>query len=311
MLSALQRTPIGLARILFAGLIFLFVMTSARAEEVIDRFISNVRVESDGTLDVTEQISVLAEGQKIRRGITRDFPTNYKKSDGTTVKVGFDVIDVKRNGNAEDFSLESIDNFTRIRIGNADRLLAPGYHTFSIHYRTNRQLGFFEKHDELFWNVTGNDWDFPINEIAYNLTLPDGAVIKGAEVFTGRRSERGTDASVNREAANKLQVINTRPLQRGEGLSVVAAWPKGIVSPPTAAQERAWWLQDNLGFFALFGTLGAALLYYLFAWFRVGRDPAKGVVFPQFHPPQGLGPAGVRYVWKPDYDLLALLLKVN
>jgi uncharacterized membrane protein YgcG len=277
-------------------------MSSARAEEVIDRFISNVTVERDGTLDVTEHISVLVEGNKIKRGITRDFPTNYFRPDGSSVKVDFEVLDVKRNAGPVKFVLEKVNNFTRIRIGSADKLLAPGFHTYSIHYRTDRQLGFFEKSDELFWNVTGNDWDFPINEIAFNLTLPDGAVINGAKAFTGARAERGADATITRDQPNGLKVLSKRPLAQGEGMSVVTAWQKGIVAPPTAAQQRAWWLRDNLGFATLLGTLGAALLYYLFAWFRVGRDPAKGVIFPQFHPPQGLGPAGVRYVWKQDYD---------
>ncbi len=277
-------------------------ITTATAEEVIDRFISNVEVLKDGSLDVKEDISVIAKAQKIRRGITRDFPTTYTKSDGTRVKVGFEVISVHRNGEPEDFAIEHVSNLTRIRIGNADRLIGPGIHTFSIHYRTSRQLGFFDDHDELFWNVTGNDWDFAINEIAYNVKLPDGAAINGAEVFTGRRGERGGDASLDRPKPNTLQMLSRRPMQRGEGVSVVVGWQKGIITPPSAAQERAWWLRDNLGFFALLGTLALSLGYYLFAWFHVGRDPPKGVVFPQFYPPEGLGPAGVRYIWKNDFD---------
>jgi uncharacterized membrane protein YgcG len=302
MMSALHRLSLGLIRVLLSGLIFIFAFAPAQAAEVIDRFVSSVKVERDGTLEVVEEITFDVEGKKIQRGINRDFPTTYKRSDGTIVKVGFEVLDVRRNGSPEVFALENVNNLTRVRIGDADKLLAAGFHTFSIRYRTSRQLGFFEKHDELYWNVTGNDWDFPINEVAFNLALPDGAVINRTEVFTGQRSERGTNATINRNGPNGLQVISNKPLRRGEGLSVVTGWQKGIVAPPTSVQERAWWLRDNLGFLTLFATLCAALLYYLFSWFRVGRDPAKGVIFPQFHPPQGLGPAGVRYVWKQDYD---------
>jgi uncharacterized membrane protein YgcG len=298
----LKREWPRLARALLVGIILLVGLPSAQAEEVIERFISNVHVQKDGTLEVTEHISVLSEAVKIRRGITRDFPTSYTKSDSTTLKVDFDVMSVNQNGDPIDFAIERVNNFTRLRIGSAKQLLAPGIHTFSITYRTNRQLGFFEKHDELFWNVTGNDWDFPINEVGFNLTLPNGAVISRNEVFTGRRGEFGRDATVNRPANNKLQVIRQKPLQKGEGVSVVTAWQKGIIAPPTKIQERAWWLRDNLGFFTLLATLGAALLYYVFAWAKVGRDPPKGVIFPQFHPPKGLGPAGVRYVWKQEYD---------
>ena len=47
-----------------------------------------------------------------------------------------------------------------MRLGAAQQMLPRGPHMYRISYRTARQLGFFERHDELYWNVTGNGWSF-------------------------------------------------------------------------------------------------------------------------------------------------------
>ncbi len=138
----------------------------ALAEEKITSFISDVTVNADASLEVRERISVNAEGDEIRRGILRDFPTIYTDRNGVRVKVGFEVIEVLRNGRSEPFGLESLSNGTRIRIGNKDVLIGSGIHVYEITYRTTRQLGFFEDYDELYWNVTGNGWTFPIDRAA-------------------------------------------------------------------------------------------------------------------------------------------------
>ena len=63
----------------------------AAAAERILNFVSDVSVQRDGDLQVTETIVVNAEGDKIRRGILRDFPTIYSASNGRRVEVAFDV----------------------------------------------------------------------------------------------------------------------------------------------------------------------------------------------------------------------------
>ena len=55
--------------------------------------------------------------------------------------------------------------------------LKPSRYTYSLTYRTNRQIGFFERFDELYWNVTGNGWRFPIERAAAVVELPTGATV--------------------------------------------------------------------------------------------------------------------------------------
>jgi uncharacterized membrane protein YgcG len=287
---------------LSATLLLFLVATPAAAQEVINKFISDVTVAPNGALTVRESITVNAEGSQIRRGILRDFPTTYSRPDGTRVRVGFEVLKVERDGRDEPYALESMSNGQRIRIGDTDVFLSYGEHTYDIYYTTNRQIGFFDGYDELYWNVTGNGWTFPILNATAIIRLPAGAEIKQHSVYTGPYGERGSDAEVIQTSGGRFSARTTRALGEGEGFTVAVAWQKGIVAPPTAGELRQSWIMDNLGFFGLIATLLLVPSYYFYAWFKVGRDPPQGNIIPLFKPPEGLGPAGVRYIREQGFD---------
>jgi len=121
-------------RLLLAAFVFLAAQVSAFAQERIVSFISDVQVLQNGDLDVTETITIQAEGNQFRRGIFRDFPTSYRRrSDGTNVIVGFDVISVTRNGQPENYTTESVSNGVRTRIGRADVTISRGQHVSPFH----------------------------------------------------------------------------------------------------------------------------------------------------------------------------------
>jgi hypothetical protein len=283
---------------LFAFAIALLVALAAPvwAEERITSFVSDVTVNADASLSVRETITVFAEGDVIKRGILRDFPTIYTDRRGQRLTVGFEVLGVKRDGRAEPYALESLSNGTRIRIGNKDVFLRPGEYRYEITYRTTRQIGFFAEYDELYWNVTGNGWTFPIERARVMIRLPEQASIGEHSEYTGRAGVVGRDARAVSASGNFYEAETTRRLGAEEGFTVAVNWQKGIVAPPSGSQQWGWWISDNAGFFALALGLLASAGYFLFAWNRVGRDPEKGTVIPLFAPPKGMGPACVRYV---------------
>ena len=150
--------------ILAVGLLGLLVVgqkPAAAANERIGAFHSRIVVHPDASLTVTETITVNSEGQEIKRGIIREFPTKYQDKHGHTVRVGFEIVEIRRDGQLEPYHTEKAANGVKIYIGQKDVLLQPGKHTYTITYQTTRQLGFFKDYDELYWNVTGNGWTFP------------------------------------------------------------------------------------------------------------------------------------------------------
>jgi len=284
---------------MFARLLGLFLLLAAvlpaSAEEFISSYHSIVEVAKDGTLTVTEAITARAEGDRIKRGIFRDFPLYALDKDGNRTKVGFKVLSVERDGAPEDWHTENIDGGIRIYTGNADRLLPTGEHIFQITYNTDRQIRYFDSYDELTWNVTGNGWQFPMREISATISLPQGARPTDTAVFTGKLGATGKDARILTEG-NDVFFASTRPFYPGEGMTVAVKLPKGVLDPPSASQQREWWLRDRLALIIAGLGLLIVLAYYYRAWAAVGRDPAAGVIVPRWHPPEGLSPALVNYV---------------
>lgn len=143
-------------KIFFMFALFLMPVLFACAEERILNFDSDIKINTDASLDVAETIKVACAGNRIRHGIYRDFPLRYLDHFGNNDKVDFNVLSVWRDGVPENFHIDNISSGKRVYIGSKDRLLENGEHTYSLVYHTTRQLGFFKDNAELCWNVTGN-----------------------------------------------------------------------------------------------------------------------------------------------------------
>lgn len=285
--------------------LLLLPAASAHAAEAIERYDATIEVRRDGDLAVTETITVRAEGDRIQRGIYRDFPLRFTDAEGRLRQVSFELVDVERDGLPEPHHTRRDDRGVRIYAGREDVLLAPGRYTYRLRYLTGRQLRHLDGHVELYWNVTGNEWRFPIAAATATLKLPDGAQPQRWTAYTGRFGERGEAWQAGPGDDGTLRFETTRPLAPGEGLTIVAELPAGVVAAPTTAQALRDALLDHRR--ALLGGLGLAgvLAFYLLAWHAVGRDPPKGTVIPLFHPPAGISPALAGYVhrwgWSRDW----------
>ncbi|MEX2530504.1 MAG: DUF2207 domain-containing protein [Gemmatimonadota bacterium] len=285
-------------------LFFLFLPGAALAQERILRYDIEVEILPDASLEVAEHITVRAEGRDIRRGIYRDFPTRYRDRYGNQVKVDFEMLGVERDGLTEDWFTEGRSNGIRINTGGDDFLPVPAEYTFTLRYRTTRQLGFFEEHDELYWNAIGTGWAFPIEEAVVEVRLPETVPVEElhAEGYTGPQGAQGQAYTVEFPEAGTARYRLTEPLAPRQGLTVVLTFPKGVVDEPGRGRRVAWFLQDNAG--VLVGLLGllALLTFCVRRWKAVGRDPQAGVIIPRYRPPEGHGPAGLRYLTRMGYD---------
>lgn len=286
-------------------LLFVAFSLSATAQgaERITAFHSDIRIAASGELTVVETIEVQAEGKEIRRGILREFPTDYRGRSGTRVTVPFDVDKVTRNRKPEPYALERAGNGVRVRIGDAAVTLPHGKHVYEITYRTARQIGFFDKHDELYWNVNGNGWTFAFERLTAEVTFhqPVPAAELRVEAYTGPQGARGTDFNAFvRQGSVAFRA--SRPLAPREGMTIVVGFPKGLVAEPSAA-VRGWWMASaNPG--VSLGAAGFVLLVAVLGWrwLAVGIDPRAGPRFPRYEPPSGLGPAAVRYLDTMGFD---------
>ena len=113
---------------------------------------------------------------------------------------------MRRDGRTEPFTIQSVGGpagrgGVRVRIGDADVMLASGEHTYTLTYLTTRWLIFGESSDQLYWNVTGNGWAFPILAASARVVLPgqpsrDDVVVEG---WTGPEGSTASDLTARFE----------------------------------------------------------------------------------------------------------------
>ncbi|WP_193176230.1 DUF2207 domain-containing protein [Oricola nitratireducens] len=285
-------------RSVLALLILLASATVSLAAEEILLFRSDVAVQQNGDFVVTETIRVNAEAQNIRRGIYRDFPVTFEDADGHIGRNGFDLISARRDGQPETSRVVEGGRFVRVYLGKEDVFLQPGVYTYELTYRTDRQIRFFDDHDEVYWNATGTEWAFPIRKAVAVIHLPDGAAAQKTAAYTGAYGSTAQNAEAVLSDGGKVVTFETtRALRPREGLTVVVAFAKGIIAAPDDSQRLAWYLRDNIATVISVGGLILVALYYLWAWLRVGRDPAGGIVVPRWDLPEGISPALTHYIW--------------
>jgi len=288
----------------FSSIFLLVFINTSHAKEVIHNFDSVITIDANSSLNVTETITVNAEGIDIKRGIFRDFPTKYKDIYGNNYHVKFELLSVLRDGKPEDYHTEAISNGVRIYIGNKDRHLDHGTHTFTLQYYTDRQLGFFNDYDELYWNVTGNNWAFPIQEASATINLPPGVTVNDIETqaFTGASGDKGKQFIVSNIDDYSVLFESISQLPPQHGLSIVVNWPKGFVKEPTQEEKLSWFFQDNRATLVGLGGLVILWIYLYLAWLKVGKDPHKAAVYPRYKPDKYHSPASMRFVQRMGYD---------
>lgn len=286
------------------ALLILCLPVAALADERILSFHSDVHVFDDGMIEVTETIKVRAEGKQIRRGIYRDFPVEYEDRLGNNYHVKLEPMAVLRDDQPEAFHTVRSGRDVRTYFGRSKHFIEHGEHTYVFRYRANRMLGFFEQHDELYWNVTGNNWAFPIDKATATIRLEfdaprDFLMVDG---YTGRLGSKAQDYGRFVDDAGDVNFAANNPLPAAHGLTIVVGWPKGFVEEPTAVDRAGWLLKDNRNLLAAVAGFLLLLLYYIPVWSKYGKDPSEGVIVTRYEPPKGFSPASLRYIRQMYYD---------
>jgi uncharacterized membrane protein YgcG len=289
------RARLARVAVIAFALFALVAHAPARAAEQISAFDVLIEVERSGQIVVTETLDVVAEGNQIQRGIFRDLPRYFERN-GQRYQYGYRVLSVRRDGREEPYETSADGNAYRIRIGDPDAFLTHGPHRYELRYRVSNQVRYFDSHDEIYWNATGNYWAFPILRARATVALPPGATVVSVAGYTGAMGQAGT-AYIYRQNGERHLFEITRTLQPGEGLTVAVGFEKGLIDPPSPFDEGAllWQRYGALGI--LIASLAGLFLFLYRSWDRVGRDPSKGPVFPRYEAPRGYSPAAVHHIY--------------
>lgn len=273
--------------------LFLFVEVSAQSEKL-NEFHSTISIEPSRQITVVEKIQYATKISG-KRGIIRSLLLSRFDKQDREIKNEYTILSVKRDGVESPYHTKRENGHLSIYVGESSVLLEPGVYDYEITYSVLDQIRFFDDYDELYWNVNGTQWPFPIGKISAEITIPAGAEIIQMACYTGQYGSTEQNCEYSESGTSvTFSAANLRP---GDNLSIAVGFSKGIITtppPPTKFQQY--------GYQIITGLFGLILLgYYLFTWLKYGIDPAKPIVIPLFDPPAGLSPASVGMVSKGFY----------
>ncbi len=277
------------------------LISTAYAEERIHNYDVSAVLEKDGSLLVTENITVNVEHEQIKHGITRTYPVRQGIDENYVLKTTFDVQQVTVDGKPEDYLLTRGYFMDGMAIGKEKELVSKGKHTYTIVYRTQGHVRFLEDHDEIYLNAIGLDNQFPVDKASFKLSLPDGEQPLMTKAFTGKSGEQGQDYKMTAP----MTFNTTKELPEKSGMTVVVGWRKGLVTPPEKTFSD--WLNEHRTL-ALLGLMAAVCIYLAGAWYFVYRKPKKPVS-PIFTPPENLTPGMV--AWMKEKALTPVMLQAD
>jgi uncharacterized membrane protein len=247
----------------------------------IKHFDAQIDVHTNGTIDVTETIEVQFTGAW--HGLYRTIPVQYSDPRGFNYTLFLDPISITDDsGQKLKYERSSEGRNTKFKIYVPDAEDAT--RTVIFHYQVLDALRFQEDHDELYWNVTGDEWDAAIDQVTARIALPAGATGVRAVAYTGAYGANAHDAKVTINDA--IEIESTRPLSFHEGLTAVVGFDKGLVHPSSSFTLFLRFLRSNipllLPVFVFFGML--------WWWWTHGRDPQRNAITVQYDPPENLSP---------------------
>lgn len=265
------------------GLLFAATPAAAQRTLEIQRFDSDIRVDEDGSIEVAETIRARFNGSW--NGLYRMVPVRYRTPRGLNWSIRLELLGA-RDEQGVPLRTETLREGHHVKY----KVYVPNAvdvtRTVSIRYRARNALRFFEDHDELYWNVTGDEWDVALGDVSARITLPRGATGLRATAFNGIYGSTSREAQVAL-ADSAIHITMPRTLEFREGLTAVVGWDKGLVDEPSATERLAGFVAANWPLALPFPVL----IGMLFLWSRRGRDPRRLPVTVQYEPPEGLTPA--------------------
>ncbi|MGK2934688.1 MAG: DUF2207 domain-containing protein, partial [Gemmatimonadaceae bacterium] len=254
------------------------------------KFDAVLEVGADGMLDVTEKLTVEFKGEW--NGVRRELLLRHKTARERRVKLDVDVGEITdAAGQPLKVEREREGGLLILRIYVPDNRDAT--RQVVIRYRVSNAIRFFYADsdvgelDELYWNVTGSSWEWPITRARARVVLPRNVRPSQVAVYTGAEFSEAAEADID-TLGNTVTFTTRRELNAYEGMTVGVGWPAGhIASRPSQRAQRTleiirWWP----------ATLPFLVFFLAFrAWSSRGRDPREGAIAVQYEPVAGLSPA--------------------
>jgi len=256
-------------------LFFLFFFLSAGVANAIDmipvahsieeiiRFESQITINQDTSLNIEETINYFTPVAK--HGIYRYIPEKYRRNSFIESKKVSDISVTYMNGKSAPFQIIRENGNVSIKIGDPNETFV-GARVYKIFYKVERavlpQAGF----DELYWDITGEGWQFPIRSAIATVSSPHAKTTE-VECFTGPVG--GTEQNCEANMYGNVLAYTEKVINYGDNFTVaIKLDPQNSLIFPTKIDNVLIFLRSNGVFSLLF--LPGLLMFW--AWYKKGRD---------------------------------------
>ena len=282
-----------------------------------DRFDVDITVNQDGTFDVVETQAITFTSGTFRRG--------FRSIDGSKL-TGITDIGVADGSGAYEASTSQAPGTFDVEQQGQNTVInwyfdptSDATRTFTISYRVDGGLRYYEGGDQVWWQAVYGDRQFPVNNSVVTIHLPAQAAIQNLDNYF-------TPADIAKIDDQTAQFTATERIPAGQMFEVRAQFTPGVVAgtpaawqatadAETAANEtqaeydRKWRPVANI--LALSATLVLAALAPLalyLLWYRRGRDASTDFVAEYLpEPPSDMPPGMVGTLLDEKADLQDVL----
>jgi uncharacterized membrane protein len=233
--------------------------------EHISTFESEITINKDSTLSIKEGIRYLTPIEK--HGIYRYIPIRYKRGNLTyTSDIWVNSV-MDEAGHSIPYTQKIESGNLVLKIGDKDKTFT-GFQMYVISYTVKNALQRFEDHDELYWDITGEGWQFPIFETLAVVKSPY-AVIQKIDCFSGTVGSNDQQCLAKLNSPSEARFAYLYQVDYGKNVTVaVALDPHGGIIFPSPLQRGWETLATNLLLLPIFFPM----IFMFFQWYKKGRD---------------------------------------
>ncbi len=247
----------------------------APAREHIPYILASFNILPTGLIQVQEDITVVANGQKLKNGLTKILPKFSTSRAGVRKKLDIDLLSVEINGKKIPYILEEIGDKIYIKPQNA-YILSPGVYTYTFKYLLDRKLWYYDDFTEFYWDVSGSYWNLVISSANAIVSVPEGRHFISQNSFVGFPKRLSTSrALVASLDENALGFASTTPLLPGEGMHLLVSLDENVFVQPGLSRRFVWFVTDYGDVLFSLAGLAAILISYMLSWKYIRQNRSK------------------------------------
>lgn len=255
-------------------------------------FQTDIVVNKDSTLLITERIVADAGNLPNKHGIFRMLPTFYQKTASERVPLLVQLVSITDfSGKEHPYTTTTDSDTITLKIGDSNTIVT-GENEYKIVYILKNALRFDDpRFDEFYWNLNGNFWLIDIDNFRGSIKFPTEVSQANTQIdyytgaFGSKSKEQATYSWVD---DHTLQFVSTSPLLSGQGITASVTFPKGIFVP----YQFTFW--ELYGDYVWFLIPLIVFIWLLRTWYLYGRDPRiNKTVIAEYDAPEKLTPMEV------------------